>query len=91
VLSAVAFGGLVYGLSGIGAIASGTVPTATCVALVAGVLGLAAFVTRQLQLQRSDDALLDLRTFRSPVFTVSVVVMGLSMMSMFGVIILLPI
>jgi DHA2 family lincomycin resistance protein-like MFS transporter len=91
VLSAVAFGGLVYGLSGIGAIATGTVPTATWVALVAGVLGLAVFVTRQLQLQRSDDALLDLRTFRSPVFTVSVVVMALSMMSMFGVIILLPI
>lgn len=91
VLSAIAFGGLVYGLSGIGAIATGTVPTATWVALVAGVIGLAVFVTRQLQLQRTDDALLDLRTFRSPVFTVSVVVMALSMMAMFGVIILLPI
>ncbi|WP_019136862.1 DHA2 family efflux MFS transporter permease subunit [Cellulomonas massiliensis] len=91
VLSAIAFGGLVYGLSGIGAIATGTVPTATWVALAAGAIGLAVFVTRQLQLQRTDDALLDLRTFRSPVFTVSVVVMALMMMAMFGVIILLPI
>ena len=42
-------------------------------------------------LQRADRALLDLRTFLARTFSVSVVMMAISMMAMFGVIILLPI
>lgn len=52
---------------------------------------LAIFVLRQLRLGRKDRALLDLRTFGVRVFTVSVIMMGFAMMSLFGMIILLPI
>ncbi|UPU88481.1 MFS transporter [Demequina sp. TMPB413] len=45
---------------------------------------------RQLHLQRADRALLDLRTFRTPAFTLSVLMFVVSMMGLFGTIILLP-
>src|SRR5690606_9021046 len=59
-LAAFGFGGLVYGLSLIGA--AGLPAWQLPVALGAGVVSLIAFVLRQLRLQRTDDALLDLRT-----------------------------
>ncbi|MEZ0448247.1 MDR family MFS transporter [Cellulomonas sp. ICMP 17802] len=90
ILSAVAFGGLVYGLSGLGAAATTGVSTTTWVSLGAGALCLVAFVWRQLQLQKVDDALLDLRTFGSSTFRISVGVMAISMMSLFGTLILVP-
>jgi len=90
VLSAFAFGGIVYGLSSIGEIAT-TGPLVPIVALVVGVVALAVFILRQTRLQRSDSALLDLRTFRTKGFTVPIVAMGLSFMAMFGTLILLPI
>jgi DHA2 family lincomycin resistance protein-like MFS transporter len=88
VLSALAFGGLVYGLSafGTGGGAGGAWPP-----VAVGTLALAAFVLRQLALQRSDRALLDLRTFASPLFAVSIGLMALLTMALFGTIILLPI
>ncbi|ADG74198.1 drug resistance transporter, EmrB/QacA subfamily [Cellulomonas flavigena DSM 20109] len=90
-LSAVAFGGLVLGMSRIGEAATGDVQPATLGALVAGAAGLTLFIARQVRLQRTDDALLDLRTFRSRTFAVAVGLMALMMMSLFGVIIMLPI
>jgi DHA2 family lincomycin resistance protein-like MFS transporter len=66
VLAALGFGGLVYGLSSVGHSTGGTPPAMLWGAFVVGVVGLVAFVARQLVLQRSDRALLDLRTFRSP-------------------------
>ena len=90
VLSAVAFGGVVYGLSRIGETASGEHAAAAWGPLGVGVLVLALFVVRQVRLQRSDRALLDLRTFGSRTFAVSTGVMAISMMSLFGTIILLP-
>ncbi len=89
VLSAVGFGGLVYGLSHLGE-GGGAGATTSAVAIGAGVVAITAFVLRQLRLQRRDAALLDLRTFRTPVFTVSVVMFVVSMMALFGTIILLP-
>jgi len=90
VLSAFGFGGLVYGLSNLGSIGeSGTV--VGVIPLVIGVLTLALFVLRQLRLQRSNRALLDLRTFISRTFTVTIIILGLSMMALFGTLILLPI
>ena len=68
VLSAFGFGGLVYGLSSFGQETAGPSAT-TWVAFVVGAVGLAAFVGRQLVLQRDDRALLDLRTFRFRTFT----------------------
>ena len=90
ILSAVAFGGIVYGLSGLGAVATTGITTTTWVSLGAGAVALVVFVWRQLQLQKIDDALLDLRTFSSSTFTISVGVMAISMMSLFGTLILVP-
>jgi len=58
------------------------------VPLVLGGLALVAFVTRQLRL--GDRALLDLRAFRVRTFTVAVLLVGVSMMALFGTLILLP-
>ena len=90
VLSALAFGGIVYGLSQMGETAGDGAAVAAFAPLLVGLGALAVFVRRQLRLQRTDAALLDLRTFGSPVFRVSVVLMAISMMALFGTIILLP-
>ncbi|GAA3336865.1 DHA2 family efflux MFS transporter permease subunit [Curtobacterium pusillum] len=90
VLSAFAFGGVVYGLSSIGEAAT-TGPLVPVLALVVGVVALGLFVFRQTRLQRSDNALLDLRTFRTRGFTIPIVAMALSFVAMFGTLILLPI
>lgn len=88
-LSALAFGGFVYGLSSIGESAAGHAPVAPWIPLVIGAVALAAFVGRQLAL--GDRALLDLRTFASRTFSVAVVLVAVSMMALFGTLILLPI
>ena len=97
-LSAVGFGPLVYGLTGISggghggaAEAPSGPPVAALVALAVGVVALALFVLRQLRLQRQERALLDLRTFASRNFAVAVGLMVVMMGSMFGVVVLLPI
>jgi len=85
ILSAFGFGGFVYGLSNLGgASAVGWIP------LGVGLVALTVFVLRQLHLQKSDSALLDLRTFRSSNFTLSISMLGISMLALFGTIILLP-
>jgi MFS transporter, DHA2 family, lincomycin resistance protein len=89
-LSGLAFGGIVYGLSNIGApSAPGAIPAGAWSA--AGAVFLAMFIFRQLSLQKSGYPLLDLRTFESRNFTVSVLLMASMMMALFGTIILLPI
>lgn len=49
------------------------------------------FVCRQLKLQKTDTAFLDLRTFQSKNFTIPVLMMAIAMASLMGVIVLLPI
>lgn len=90
VLSALGFGGLIFGLSSIGESASGHAPIPVWIPLVVGALSLAAFVARQLALQKSDAALLDLRTFRSRAFSLAVVLVVIVMSALFGSLILLP-
>lgn len=90
VLSALAFGGIVFGLSHIGE-SGGSVGAGVIIPLAVGVLALAVFILRQVRLQRKDLALLDLRTFKTPVFTLSVIALGISAMVLFGSLILLPI
>lgn len=58
--------------------------------LIVGVLAMVAFIWRQVILQRDDRALLNLKTFRTPTFTVSVIMFVVCMMGMFGAFILLP-
>ena len=97
VLSALGFGGLVYGLSLVGGEGGGDTTAANVahgrtmlVALTVGAVALVAFVVRQILRQRTDSALLDLRTFRSRNFTVSVTLMTVLTAVLFGTIILLP-
>jgi len=92
VLSALAFGGIVYGLSQLGgghggSAGGGAAPWAV---IVGGAVFLALFVWRQLVLQKKNDALLDLRVFTSRNYVVSVIIMGVVALSMFGTFSLLP-
>lgn len=94
ILSAFAFGGLIYGLSSFGeSFAHAAEPTIVplWVPIAVGVAAMAAFVWRQLGLQRDNKALLDLRVFQSRNYTVSVSMMLIAMMTLFGTVILLPI
>lgn len=92
ILSALGFGGTIYGLSLIGADDSQSGSGQLMwISLGVGVVSLALFVGRQLALQRDDKALLDLRTFTVPTFTFSVVMMMICMAALFGTVILLPI
>jgi DHA2 family lincomycin resistance protein-like MFS transporter len=92
VLTIPAFGGVVYGLSQIGGGQGGQggPSTAAIAALVIGVASLAVFVLRQLRLQKAEAPLLDLRAFNFRMFTVSVLLMVVAMMALFGGVILLP-
>jgi DHA2 family lincomycin resistance protein-like MFS transporter len=91
VLAALGFGGLVYGLSTVGQSAGRPLPVLVWVAFAVGLVALVGFVGRQIVLQRTDRALLDLRTFRSRTFTMATVVMMLMMATLLGAIVLLPI
>jgi len=88
-ISIPAFGGLVYGLSGIGSPDAKTHDIAL-LALGVSLLALVTFVLLQLRLQRHDGALLDLRPFLHRQFTLALALMVMAMVAMFGVIILLP-
>ncbi|WP_311258490.1 MDR family MFS transporter [Microbacterium sp. WCS2018Hpa-9] len=88
-LAALGFGGLVFGLSQFGG-EGGSGENAGILSLVVGGVSLGLFVWRQLLLQRKDDALLDLRVFRSGNFTLAVIIMTILALSMFGTLTLLP-
>ncbi|MEJ1229422.1 MAG: DHA2 family efflux MFS transporter permease subunit [Galbitalea sp.] len=91
ILSALGFGGLVYGISNLGTATASTITLNGWVPLGVGVVGIALFILRQLSLQKRDGALLDLRTFKSRTFTFSIAMLVVSMMAFFGTIIVLPI
>jgi DHA2 family lincomycin resistance protein-like MFS transporter len=88
-LSVPAFGGIVYGLSQLGT-DSATGGRAAIAFLVVGVICLLLFGARQRLLARGRDPLLDLRAFRYPMFSLSVALLCIAMMGLFGMIILLP-
>ena len=90
VLSVLAFGGAVYGLSLLGVPRQPGTPPAW-IPLVVGGVAMAVFVRRQLELQRTNSALLDLRTFRSRNFTVALLLFAILMLVLLGTIIVLPI
>ncbi|MGH8206061.1 MAG: DHA2 family efflux MFS transporter permease subunit [Steroidobacteraceae bacterium] len=89
VLTIPAFGGLVYALSNFGAASNNQ--SIQWISLGVGVVALLCFVLRQLSLQRTERALLDLRTFASRDFTIAICAMAICMMTLFGALILLPI
>ena len=90
ILSAFGFGGIVFALSSLGEAAGGGNLAIFLSPLIIGIVALAAFIGRQISLQRSDRALLNLNTFRTPTFTASVIMFIICMMGMFGALILLP-
>ncbi len=85
-----AFGGCVYGLSLLGVPPVPGQPPAWA-PLVVGGIAMIAFVQRQLKLQQTNSALLDLRVFASRNFTISLLMFAILMLGLFGTIILLPI
>jgi len=98
-LSIPGFGGLVLGLAQLGesgrAESSGdtatTDPVVTGItALVVGAVALALFVLRQVRLQRRDAALLDLRIFGERQFALSIGIITVASMALFGAIIIIP-
>ncbi len=89
-LTAPGFGALVYGLSSFGNTEQRNLPL-SFTALGIGVLCVGLFIARQLKLQSTGAPLLDLRTFRYRDYTLSLGLLVLSMMSLFGVVIVLPI
>ncbi|CAH0125680.1 Riboflavin transporter RibZ [Arthrobacter sp. Bi83] len=91
VLSAIGFGGLVFGLSHIGETEAGISSPTSWAPLALGAAGIALFILRQLQLQRTDRALLDLRTFTSSGFTLAIAVIAIYTTIWFGTLTLLPI
>lgn len=90
VLSAVGFGALVYGLSGLGEGGRATHAVPPALVTVVGVLALAAFAVRQVRLQRGAGPLLDLRTLTFGPFTIALALMCSAFMAMMGAMILLP-
>jgi DHA2 family lincomycin resistance protein-like MFS transporter len=86
VISAVGFGPLVYGLSEVGLRGE---HGRAYVALAVGIVGVGCFVWRQLLLQREERPLLDLRTLKERVFTLSIAAMAVAFMAMLGSMILL--
>ena len=90
VLSALAFGGIVYGLSGFG-VETAAQPINPLIPLIVGAVVMVLFVWRQLALAPKGNALLDLSTLKERNFTSAIVMISILMLAMFGTIILLPI
>lgn len=89
-LSALGFGGLVYGLSLIGEASSGHAPISPYLPIAVGLVGLVAFVFRQIPLQRRDNAFLDMRIFLARSYTAPLLVMFLVAGNAIGLLVVLP-
>ncbi len=90
ILSALAFGGLIYGLSTIGTLVSGA-SMMPLLAIVVGLVFLAVFVWRQISLERTGRALLNMKPFAVRNFTFSILVLTMTFATMLGTVIVLPI
>ncbi|MFJ8459485.1 MDR family MFS transporter [Lysinibacillus xylanilyticus] len=84
-LSTVGFGGIVYSFSASGDL--GWSDSKVYYSLIIGAISLIIFVVRQLKI---DNPILELRAFKFPMFTLTVVLMFIVMMSLFASMTLLP-
>lgn len=87
-LSAIAFAGLVFGLSELGGHGGQGIPA--WIPLTVGAVAMVLFGVRQIQLQRIDRAFLDLSPFTYRRFSVSVALVVIGFMGLFGAIIMIP-
>ncbi|WBB69058.1 MDR family MFS transporter [Micromonospora sp. WMMD812] len=87
-LSAIGFGGVIIGLTGLAGKAGSSSGLPAWASLTLGAAALALFTRRQLRL--GDRALVDLRTFRAPAFATGVALLALTMIGLFGALLLLP-
>jgi len=91
ILSAIGFGGLVFGLTELGHAVEGTAMVEPLYPVLGGLVALALFVWRQLRLQREDRALIDLRILAVPGYLWSILCVVMLCAILFGTIVLLPI
>ena len=89
-LSVVGFGGLVFGLASIGESVAGHAPVAPYIPILIGLIGAAAFVLRQIRLQKRGDAFLDMRIFQTSAYVLPATVMVFVAMNGFGVVLIMP-
>lgn len=87
-LSTLGFGGIVYGFSSAGEGHGGWSDPGVLWPIAAGACALALFCRRQLTMRQP---MLDLRTFQFGMFSLSVMIMMIVMMSMFSTMMLVPI
>lgn len=87
ILSTIGFGGIVYSFSSYGDAEAGWSDPAVYGTLIAGAISLTLFVIRQLVV---DSPMLNLRAFRYPMFSLTIVLIFIVMMSMFSTMVLLP-
>lgn len=83
VLSTIGFGGFIYGVSNIG----GASNTTMVVPMIVGCIALAIFVLRQLHMKQP---MLDMRTFKYPMFTLGTILIIIMHMVNFATMLLLP-
>lgn len=83
VLSTIGFGGFIYGVSNIG----GQSNTTMVVPMIVGCIALAIFVLRQLHMKQP---MLDMRTFKYPMFTLGTILIIIMHMVNFATMLLLP-
>lgn len=90
-LSVMAFGGLIYGLSSIGLILAGGPAAAAALAITGvGAVSLVVFARRQIRRARTGEALLDLRPLAVRGFTLPILVLLILFGAMLGVMNTLP-
>ncbi|MET1249311.1 MDR family MFS transporter [Sporolactobacillus sp. STCC-11] len=85
VLSTIGFGGMLYGFSSVGNY--GWSDGRVIWPLIVGCIFIVLFIWRQLAMK---EPMLELRVFKSPVFTLSVVISSIVMMAMIGAELVLP-
>ena len=89
VLSALAFGLLVYGISTLEHASDNLTLTIAC--FVVGLVALALFIKRQVRLTREGKELLNLTPFKSRTFTFSLLMIMIAFGTLLGTIVILPI
>ncbi|MGY3766268.1 MDR family MFS transporter [Vagococcus vulneris] len=85
ILSTIGFGSLLYGFSSVGNDGWGSMNV--LLPLIIGIIFIAIFARRQLHL---DNPFLELRVFKSPVFTIAAILAGVTNMAMIGAEMVIP-